>query len=96
MPPSSRQTFASRRAAPSLTERPVAAVVLREGSQATQEELREYLAPRFARFWLPDAVVFVQEIPRTATGKFLKTAIRESLAGFELPDAAGGGDSPGG
>jgi fatty-acyl-CoA synthase len=60
-------------------ERPVAAVVLREGAQAGPDELAAYLEPRFARFWLPDAYVFVQQIPRTATGKFLKTALREML-----------------
>lgn len=83
---------------PRWGERPVAAVVLRDGAAATPEELREFLAPRFARFWLPDAVLFVQEIPRTATGKFLKSALRERLAGVTLPDAPGGewkGDAPG-
>jgi len=75
-------------------ERPVAVVVLREGSQASPDELRAYLAPRFARFWLPDAFVFVQQIPRTATGKFLKSAVRESLKDFRWPEReAGGGES---
>ncbi len=64
---------------PAWGERPVAAVVLREGAQAGPEELAAYLEPRFARFWLPDAYVFVEQIPRTATGKFLKSAVREML-----------------
>ncbi len=64
---------------PRWGERPVAAVVLREGAEATPEELRAYLAPRFATFWLPDAFLFLSQIPRTATGKFQKMALRELL-----------------
>ncbi len=71
---------------PRWGERPVAAVVLREGATVSQEELRAYLEPRFARFWLPDAFVFVAQIPRTATGKFLKSAVRESLKDVKLPE----------
>jgi fatty-acyl-CoA synthase len=41
------------------------------------DELREFLAPDFTRWWLPDAFVFVDEIPKTAVGKFRKTALRE-------------------
>jgi fatty-acyl-CoA synthase len=73
---------------PRWSERPVAAVVLREGAKASPEELRTYLEPRFARFWLPDAFVFVAQIPRTATGKFLKSALRESMKDVELDAAA--------
>ena len=57
-------------------ERPLAVCVLREGQTATPDELREFLAPNFAKFWLPDAFEFVQEIPKTAVGKFRKTALR--------------------
>lgn len=64
---------------PKWLERPVAAVVLKEGQQVTEGELREFLAPQFVKWWLPDAFVFVDEIPRTATGKFLKAAVREQL-----------------
>ncbi|HET9017514.1 MAG TPA: long-chain fatty acid--CoA ligase [Thermomicrobiaceae bacterium] len=62
---------------PRWLERPVAVVVLKDGQVATEQELREHLAPRFARWWLPDAVVFVDAIPRTSTGKFLKAALRD-------------------
>ena len=62
------------------SERPLAVVVLREGASATGEELREYLAPSFAKFWLPDKFEFVSEIPKTAVGKFRKTALREQFA----------------
>jgi fatty-acyl-CoA synthase len=69
---------------PRWSERPVACVVLKEGSKATEEELRAFLEPRFAKFWLPDAFVFIQQIPRTATGKFLKSALREQLKDLRL------------
>jgi len=69
------------------SERPVACVVLKEGAKAGDEELRAWLEPRFAKFWLPDAFVFLQQIPRTATGKFLKAALREQLRDLRLPQA---------
>jgi len=69
------------------SERPVACVVLKDGAKASDEELRAWLEPRFARFWLPDAFVFLQQIPRTATGKFLKAALREQLRDFRWPQA---------
>ncbi len=62
---------------PKWAERPLAAVVLKEGCTATAEDIREFLAPKFAKWWLPDAVVFIDAIPRTSTGKFLKTALRD-------------------
>jgi fatty-acyl-CoA synthase len=64
---------------PRWLERPVAAVVLRAGMAATAEELRAYLAGRFPTWWLPDDMVFVPAIPRTSTGKFLKSALRDAL-----------------
>jgi fatty-acyl-CoA synthase len=64
---------------PKWLERPAAAVVLRRGLAATPEELRAHLADRFPSWWLPDDVVFVAAIPRTSTGKFLKSTLRESL-----------------
>ena len=58
-------------------ERPIAAIVFRPGQSATPDELRAHLAPSFAAFWLPDAYVVVEQIPRTSTGKFLKSRLRE-------------------
>ena len=60
-------------------ERPLAAVVARDGDVVTPEALRAHLAGRFAKWWLPDAIVFVDESPRTSTGKFLTTALREQF-----------------
>src|SRR5207248_8650203 len=64
-------------------ERPLAAVVLKEGASASAGELREFLAPNFAKFWLPDRIEFTSEIPKTSVGKFRKTALREQFAGAE-------------
>jgi fatty-acyl-CoA synthase len=64
-------------------ERPLAAVVLREGATVEEHELREFLTKSFARWQLPDAFVFVEAIPRTSVGKFKKTALREQFAGWQ-------------
>jgi fatty-acyl-CoA synthase len=61
---------------PKWAERPLAVVVLREGMSATPGQIREFLAGRFAKWAIPDAFDFVSAIPRTSTGKFLKTALR--------------------
>jgi len=61
-------------------ERPLAAVVLREGHEAGAEELRSHLAGEYAKWQIPDRFEFIDEIPRTATGKFKKTALREQFA----------------
>ena len=70
---------------PKWQERPLAVVVLKEGQTATTEELRAYLAQRFAKWWLPDVIQFVQEIPRTSVGKFKKSALREQFRNYALP-----------
>jgi len=70
---------------PKWTERPVACVVTREGATASDEELKQYLRKSFAEWQLPDAFVRIEAIPRTAAGKFLKSALREKLKDFKLP-----------
>ena len=62
---------------PKWTERPLAAVVLKPTKSVTADELRAHLEGRFAKFWMPDDFLFVAQIPRTSTGKFLKTKLRE-------------------
>ena len=62
---------------PKWDERPLAVVVLKPGQTATADDLRAYLAPNFAKWWLPDAIEFAKEIPRTSVGKFKKTTLRE-------------------
>ena len=61
-------------------ERPLAAVVLRDGMQASPEELRNHLGSEFAKWQVPERIEFIEAIPRTATGKFKKTALRERFA----------------
>ena len=58
-------------------ERPMAAVVLKEGKSATKEELNSFIESQFTKFWLPDAYDFVKEIPKTSVGKFKKSVLRE-------------------
>lgn len=64
---------------PRWQERPLAAVVLNEGENATAEELRDFLARKFARWQLPDAIVFVPALPHTPTGKLLKKELRKQF-----------------
>jgi fatty-acyl-CoA synthase len=65
-------------------ERPLAAVVLREGHEAGADELREHLSQHYAKWQLPERYEFVDEIPRTATGKFKKTSLREQFVGTKV------------
>lgn len=69
-------------------ERPLAVVVPRPGQLVTSEELTEHLAAGFAKWWLPDAYVFIDEIPRTSAGKFKKSVLRERFRDYPLPDRA--------
>jgi fatty-acyl-CoA synthase len=65
---------------PRWNERPLGIVVLKDGAAATPDELRAFLAPQFAKWWLPDRFEFVPEIPKTSVGKFRKLALREQFA----------------
>jgi fatty-acyl-CoA synthase len=67
------------------SERPLACVVLKEGQSLTKDEILEFLTPRVAKWQLPDAVEFVDEIPKTSVGKFSKKTLRERFAGYRLP-----------
>ncbi|KQX19870.1 long-chain-fatty-acid--CoA ligase [Variovorax sp. Root434] len=70
-------------------ERPLLIVVPNEGAQVTAAEILGFMQDRVARWWMPDDVVFVDELPHTATGKLLKTRLREQFQGHRLPtDAA--------
>ncbi|HLV96655.1 MAG TPA: long-chain fatty acid--CoA ligase [Candidatus Acidoferrales bacterium] len=68
---------------PKWQERPLAVVVLKEGVAAEPEELREFLAEKFAKWQLPDAFVFVNELPHTSVGKLLKMKLRERYANWD-------------
>jgi fatty-acyl-CoA synthase len=73
---------------PKWDERPLAAIVLKEGQSATAEELNEFLAPQFAKWWLPDRYEFIAEIPKTSVGKFRKTELREMFASAAVEEHA--------
>jgi fatty-acyl-CoA synthase len=66
------------------TERPLACVVLKEGSAVTADELCGHLTPRVAKWWLPDEFAFVDEVPKTSVGKFDKKVLRKRLAEGKL------------
>ena len=70
---------------PRWQERPLATVVLKPGESATKEELLEFLTPRVAKWWLPDDVVFIDEVPKTSVGKFSKKDLRARFADYQLP-----------
>jgi acyl-CoA synthetase (AMP-forming)/AMP-acid ligase II len=67
---------------PRWSERPLLLVHRKEGVEVTKEELLDFLSDKVAKWWLPDDVVFVDELPHTATGKVLKTRLREEYAGW--------------
>ena len=70
---------------PKWDERPLAVIVCKPGKAVSEQELRDYLAPKFARFWLPDGYAFVIEIPRTSTGKMMKAPLREQFRAWQWP-----------
>jgi len=62
---------------PKWAERPLAVVVPKDGASVTEAELRGYLEGKVAKWWIPEAIDFIDTIPRTSAGKFLKSALRE-------------------
>jgi fatty-acyl-CoA synthase len=72
---------------PKWDERPLLVVVLKQGKGATRDEILDFMRGKVANWWMPDDVVFMPEIPHTATGKILKTALREQMKDYVLPTA---------
>jgi fatty-acyl-CoA synthase len=70
---------------PKWQERPLALVVCREGHAPQEAELREFLSRKFAKWQLPDAFVFVDALPKTSVGKFLKSRMRADYANWKWP-----------
>ncbi|WP_372658586.1 3-(methylthio)propionyl-CoA ligase [Hydrogenophaga sp.] len=70
---------------PKWQERPLLVVVKRAGAELDGATLIDYLSTRIAKWWLPDDVVFVDSLPHTATGKLLKTKLREQFKDYKLP-----------
>jgi fatty-acyl-CoA synthase len=72
---------------PKWDERPLLVVVPRDGETASADDIREFLKNKVASWWVPDDVVFVEEMPMTATGKVSKRQLREKFDGYKLPTA---------
>ena len=72
---------------PKWDERPLLVVVRKPGASLTRDELIQFYAGKVARWWTPDDVVFVESIPLGATGKMLKSRLREQFKDYRLPAA---------
>ena len=70
---------------PKWQERPLLAVVLQPGAKIAKRELLEWFDGKVAKWWIPDDVVFVDELPHTATGKLSKLELRKRLAAYRFP-----------
>jgi fatty-acyl-CoA synthase len=70
---------------PKWQERPLLVVVKRPGQDVSGAALLDFLGTKVAKWWVPDDVVFVDELPHTATGKLLKTKLREQYKDYRLP-----------
>jgi 3-(methylthio)propionyl---CoA ligase len=70
---------------PKWDERPLLVVVRKPGSEPTREDILAFFDGKVAKWWIPDDVVFADELPHTATGKLLKTKIRETYRDHKLP-----------
>jgi len=73
---------------PKWDERPLLIIVLKPRQTTTREQILKFLEGRIAKWWVPDDVIFADEIPHTATGKIQKTTLRERYALHRLPTAA--------
>ena len=73
---------------PKWDERPLLIVQLKQGQQASREDILRFMEGKIAKWWMPDDVAFVDGIPHTATGKILKTALRDQFRSYSFPNAA--------
>ncbi len=72
---------------PKWDERPLLLVVKKPNTEVSKEELLKFFEGKIAKWWMPDDVVFVDQLPHTATGKLLKTKLREQFKDYTLPTA---------
>ena len=70
---------------PKWDERPLLVIVLKKGETATKDEILGFMQGKCAKWWMPDDVAFVDEIPHTATGKIQKLTLRKQFEGYRLP-----------
>jgi acyl-CoA synthetase (AMP-forming)/AMP-acid ligase II len=73
---------------PKWDERPLLLVVRADGSAVSEGDVRDHLATRVSKWWLPDAIEFVDELPHTATGKLSKLTLRKQYADYRFAEAA--------
>ena len=73
---------------PKWDERPLLIVQLKPEQKASRDEILQYMDGKIAKWWMPDDVQFVDAIPHTATGKILKTALRDQFKDYKFPTAA--------
>ena len=72
---------------PKWDERPLLVIVLRKGESASKEDILAFMQGKIPKWWMPDDVVFVDEIPHTATGKIQKIMLRQRFKDYRLPMA---------
>ena len=75
-----------RRHHPKWDERPLLVIVLKKGETATKEDILGFMQGKIAKWWMPDDVAFVDEIPHTATGKIQKLTLRQQFKDYRLPN----------
>ena len=73
---------------PKWDERPLLIVIPKKDKKPTREDILKFMEGKIVKWWMPDDVVFVEEIPHTATGKILKTALRDQFGDYRLPSVA--------
>jgi fatty-acyl-CoA synthase len=73
---------------PKWDERPLLLVVRKPGAEVTEQQILDHLSAHVAKWWLPDEILFVDSLPHTATGKLLKTALRDQYKDYRLKTAA--------
>ncbi len=66
-------------------ERPMACVVVKNGESLTADDVTAWLAPRVAKWWLPDEIEFIEEVPKTSVGKFSKKDLRDRFSDRRVP-----------
>ena len=69
---------------PKWDERPLACVVKKPGAELTKEQIYDHLMKSFAKWWMPDEIIFIDTVPKTSVGKFDKKVLRQQFADFQL------------
>ena len=72
---------------PKWDERPILLAIKNEGADVDEASVLEYLEGKIAKWWMPDAVIFVESLPHTATGKLLKIDLRKDYENYLIENA---------